>query len=169
MADPSFLLGGRPLCRLRVLSSVRSSASGATLLSLSCPTDSSAVGPSSSGIGLWTRRGARIAEGTTTSGNMIDAGCVPGRRPTERDVSCSLMARSRSRLCRSIYSDVLSDRTPQGFEEEKLTRSQVKRVKFTFSFAAVITSADNCAIVMRSFRVPETASDALSSECERPK
>jgi hypothetical protein len=44
-----------------------------------------------------------MAGGTTTSGNIMVAGCVPGRNPTDKDVSCSLIARSRSLLYRSIW------------------------------------------------------------------
>ncbi len=47
----------------------------------------------------------RFALGMISSGSVMDAGWVPGRRPRDMDASCSLMARSRSRIYLSICGD----------------------------------------------------------------
>ena len=62
-------------------------------------TSSSSLRP---GMGLCATRVARAQrEGAARSGRR--EGCVPWRRPKERDISCSRMDWSRRRMCLSIF------------------------------------------------------------------
>lgn len=106
---------------------------------------------SSPGRGEYTVWALRCQRGTEISGSR--AGWVPGLIPIEREVSCSRIAWSRSRICRSAYgTELRSVNQLRRRTDERPTESYAACARLTFSCEECMASSSRTPTLERILR-----------------